>query len=212
MSTGFPRRNIISLGDRIMNELTFEITQSWDGASISHVPVQLRLATLTDTLQLSVKAPFFNDPAPPNMVPGEPQNQLWDYEVIEAFFLGEKKQYLEVEVSPHGCHLVLMLNGCRNMCKDKLPLKCASKLHSNNTWTCEAYIPFSYIPPGPSYKFNAFAIHGVDSARTYEALYPAEAGVYEGPDFHRLHLFQDLPKDFLQNKAVAADWLPLTST
>ena len=49
---------------------------------------------------------------------------LWDYEVVEAFFLCSKNNhYLEVEVGPHGQHLALLLNGRKNIVKECLPLK-----------------------------------------------------------------------------------------
>ena len=80
-----------------------------------------------------VDAPFYNDPAPPE--PSDKKSDidskndkalmgLWDYEVVEAFFLCSKsEQYLEVEVGPHGHHLVLFLNGRKNIIKECLPIK-----------------------------------------------------------------------------------------
>ena len=80
-----------------------------------------------------VDAPFYNDPAPPK--PSDKKSDidskkdkalmgLWDYEVVEAFFLCSKsEQYLEVEVGPHGHHLVLFLNGRKNIIKECLPIK-----------------------------------------------------------------------------------------
>ena len=76
-------------------------------------------------ITLKVDAPFYNDPAPPE--PSDKKSDidsknnkalmgLWDYEVVEAFFLCSKsEQYLEVEFGPHGHHLVLFLNGRKNM-------------------------------------------------------------------------------------------------
>ena len=43
--------------------------------------------------------------------------------------------------------------------------------HQSNTWSGEASIPVAYLPPSVN-KFNAFAIHGTDPDRCYEALYP----------------------------------------
>ena len=84
-------------------------------------------------ITIKVDAPFYNDPAPPEKSvqdsSGDPQNDkalmgLWDYEVVEAFFLSSKtQQYLEVEVGPHGHHLVLFLNGRKNIIKECLPIK-----------------------------------------------------------------------------------------
>ena len=42
---------------------------------------------------------------------GEAYNHLWDYEVVELFFLSSSTGlYLEVEFGPHGQHLGLLLN------------------------------------------------------------------------------------------------------
>ena len=41
------------------------------------------------------------------------------------------------------------------------------------TWTGSALIPLEYFPPCVV-KANAFAIHGSNEERQYEALYPAD--------------------------------------
>ena len=66
---------------------------------------------------MSVQAPYWADPAPPGGQPGQAYFGLWEYEVVEAFFLNAKDQYLEVEFGPHGQHIVLLLNGRRNAVK-----------------------------------------------------------------------------------------------
>lgn len=49
---------------------------------------------------------------------------LWDFEVVEAFFLCSKtEQYLEIELGPHGHHLVLFLSGRKNIIEKCLPIK-----------------------------------------------------------------------------------------
>ena len=66
---------------------------------------------------ITVKAPYFNDPAPPGGLPGQAYFGLWDYEVVEAFFLNSEDRYLEVEFGPHGQHIALLLDGRRNAVK-----------------------------------------------------------------------------------------------
>ena len=68
-------------------------------------------------VHISVRAPYFSDPAPPGGLPGQAYFGLWEYEVVEAFFLNDKDQYLEVEFGPHGQHIVLLLDGRRNAVK-----------------------------------------------------------------------------------------------
>ena len=82
---------------------------------------------------MNVDAPFHDDPIPRitdnnSTCTSSSHNGafmgLWEYEVVEAFFLcSETKQYLEVELGPHGHHLVLLLDGRKNIIKSCLPLR-----------------------------------------------------------------------------------------
>lgn len=182
------------------------ISTQWNGDAISHAPVKLRLARLdTSTVGLEVEAPFFGDPQPAGPV-GQPFPSLWDYEVVEAFFLGKEDKYLEVELNPHGQHLVLLLNGRRNLAKDELSLEYEGKINRETMrWTGFAKIPEAYFPPCVT-RFNAYAIHGTNSNRVYEALYPAENGKHPNPDFHRLEYFKSIDMScFLDVKEVESD-------
>ncbi|CAH1777584.1 unnamed protein product, partial [Owenia fusiformis] len=176
--------------------LQFEITTLWDSKSIDHPPVTLQLQRRGNFIWLMIDAPFFNDTPSPGGAPGEPFPKLWQYEVVEAFFLGGggsgEPLYLEVEFSPHGQHLILLMKGVRKALKHSLPVDYTSKINGS-TWTGLARIPLNYFPPNVT-MFNAYAIHGSGNQRMYEALYPTEEGKYTGPDFHRLDYFQ--PIDF----------------
>eukprot|EP00795_Rhopilema_esculentum_P000217 gene217-9853_t len=162
--------------------MEFSISEQWNGEKIDHDPVILKLSTTNEgSVCLEVDAPFFDDPKPEGPA-GRPFPQLWDYEVVEAFFLGKDDRYLEVELCPHGQHLVLLLNGRRKMIKDELPLEYSSQIDKEKKrWAGKARIPSSYFPHFVS-KFNAYAIHGVNERRTYEALYPAEKDKHSEPD------------------------------
>ncbi|XP_042322496.1 UPF0462 protein C4orf33-like isoform X1 [Sceloporus undulatus] len=122
---------------------------------------------------------------------GRPQICI-QQKVVEAFFLnGQTQQYLEVELCPHGQHLVLLLSGRRKVCKQELPLTFEVSRTSTN-WIGKAHLPWSYFPPATD-KFNAFAIHGSGVDRTYEALFPIpqlEIQKEQKPDFHRLEYFK----------------------
>jgi len=183
-----------------MTSFLYSIRQQWDGRSTGHDPIELTLTPHSAGLDLEVTAPFFNDPENPGGEQGEAFPQLWDYEVVEAFFLSDDGRYLEIELSPHGQHLVLLLNGCRNMLKDRLPLQYEQSINGS-VWKGKASIPAAYLPAGVT-KFNAYAIHGSGDKRMYEALYPAEQGKHQQPDFHRLEYFgtaefsKDLPQSW----------------
>ncbi|NXP44723.1 CD033 protein, partial [Heliornis fulica] len=175
-------------------KMEFAIKHTWDGLPVSHEPVTVVLKSDSEGLLMEVNAPFFNDPPAPLGEPGKPFDQLWDYEVVEAFFLSDRaEQYLEVELCPHGQHLVLLLSGRRKVWKKELPLE-FEETRTKNKWGGKAHIPWDYFPPCAK-KFNAFAIHGSGEERKYEALYPVpphELQEGQKPDFHRLELFKDL--------------------
>ncbi|KAJ6668799.1 hypothetical protein lerEdw1_012283 [Lerista edwardsae] len=141
---------------------------------------------------MEVNSLFFDDPPAPPGEPGKPFDGLWDYEVVESFFLNSAtSNYLEVELCPHGQHLVLLLSG--GDCFEK-GLSLAFQADINwGTWNATAIIPWDYFPPGVD-KMNSYAIHGSGLGRTYEALYPIPQEEIEngqGPNFHRLEYFQD---------------------
>ncbi|KAG8453897.1 hypothetical protein GDO86_000500 [Hymenochirus boettgeri] len=172
--------------------MQFRIELQWNSKPVTHEPITISLMPENNGVQMNINAPFFNDPAAPIGPAGQPFPGLWDYEVVEAFFLNsEKEQYLEVEIGPHGHHLVLLLSQRRNIWKESLPLS----LHVSRTdssWKGSTLLPWDYFPPSVD-RFNAYAINGSGSKRTYEALYPIpENAVNEGqqPDFHRLEFFR----------------------
>ena len=135
---------------------------------------------------MTVDAPFYGDPPP-----GAPVGalfRLWDYEVVEVFILGDDDRYLEIEVGPHGHHLVLLLDGFRNIKVHSLDLKYEWTV-KDGRWTGKALIPRSYFPKGAS-KLNCYAIHGQGEGRVYSSLFPTETNKFEEPEFHRLEYFQ----------------------
>ncbi|KAA0184871.1 hypothetical protein HAZT_HAZT003779, partial [Hyalella azteca] len=154
-------------------------------------------------VEMNVTAPFFNDPEP-NGPAGKPFPVLFNYEVVEMFFLNDANEYLEVELGPWGQHLVLLLKGERNAIRKELPLdyivttRTAGTNGQPGTWHGSALIPPGYFPPNVT-RVNAFAIHGQDDERTYEALYPAPTNDPNFPqaDFHRLELFKPIDFKFL---------------
>ncbi|XP_032810922.2 UPF0462 protein C4orf33 homolog isoform X1 [Petromyzon marinus] len=159
--------------------MEIQIVNTWDGEPVNHDPMVMSLRPHPEGLglQLGVTAPFFNDPPAPHSDPGQPCHQLWDYEVVEMFFLNDQmEKYLEVELCPHGQHLVLLLDGRRKIWKDDLlldfevmPLE--DECNGVRRWQGHALVPWRYLPPGVC-KFNAYAIHGSGEARVYEAFFP----------------------------------------
>lgn len=166
---------------------TLRIAQTWDGQPIPDEQVAtVRISADGDSaLIVAVDAPFSNDPPPPG-APG-PLWGLWDYEVVELFVLGADERYTEIELSPWGHHLVLRLEGRREVVERELPLSYSAEIVGER-WTGRARVPRSLLPPGP-HRGNAYAIRGVGVGRRYLA-WAAVPG--PAPDFHRLERFLDL--------------------
>ncbi|XP_067386340.1 UPF0462 protein C4orf33 homolog [Emydura macquarii macquarii] len=174
------------------SELEYKITNTWDSIKVMHEPVTIRFKGDDQGLIMEVSSLFFDDPSAPPGEPGKPFDGLWNYEVVESFFLNsETKDYLEVELCPHGQHLVLLLSG--GVCFAKgLDLIFKAEIKWSK-WNGTALIPWRYFPPGVD-KMNSYAIHGSGIGRTYEALYPIPREDIEfgqEPNFHLLKYFKE---------------------
>ena len=167
-----------------MGTTTFPVEHTWDGRPID------RAATLTarraaGVLEITVDAIYRGDPPPPG--PAGPTWGLWDYEVVELFVLGPGERYTEIELGPHGHHLVLRLEGRRSAVARELPLDFEATI-SGGRWRGRARLDAALLPPGP-HRANAYAIYGVGAARRYLAWAPAPG---PAPDFHRLESFRSV--------------------
>ncbi|XP_023341862.1 uncharacterized protein LOC111711691 isoform X3 [Eurytemora carolleeae] len=94
-------------------EIELEVGLSWDGEEKIENSAKIFLSASGDDLAVRLVAPYYGDLAPPGGQPGEPYSNLWDYEVVELFFLNDAEEYLELEFGPHAQHLVLLLKGTR---------------------------------------------------------------------------------------------------
>ncbi|CAF3665245.1 unnamed protein product [Rotaria sp. Silwood1] len=173
--------------------MNFTIKTVWNSIPISgnrYVQLLLSSTPENDQLLIEIYAPFFNDPPP--LGPAGPFANLWKYEVVELFFLASStNHYIELEFSPHGHYLVLLLVDQRKLLKDMLQLteyRVEPLLYDQ--WYGRALVPRAHFPAHID-LFNAYAIHGQGDNRIYEALYPAPVESAK-PDFHRLELFQPL--------------------
>ncbi|XP_042337826.1 UPF0462 protein C4orf33 homolog [Plectropomus leopardus] len=185
--------------------MEFLIWHTWDSDPVTHEPIRISFSPGQGGLKVQISAPFFNDPAAPAGPPGVPFPGLWDYEVVESFFLDSTTEnYLELEFCPHGQHLVLLLSGVGQAFIQQLPMVFSATIRGD-AWVGEALVPWSYFPPNVN-KMNSYAIHGSGEKRTYEALYPVpREDLVEGqqPNFHRLQYF----KDFRLQSIMGEDWV-----
>jgi hypothetical protein len=167
--------------------LVVPIEHTWSGQPVeAGERVMLALATGGDRLRIVVDSPFHGDPPPPG--PPGPTPRLWEHEVVELFVAGpggdDEVEVLEVELSPHGHHLVLRLRGVRRPVAEGLPLDFRAVIEGAR-WRGEARVPRSWLPP-PPHRAAAFAIHGSGAARRYLS---SVALPGERPDFHQPQRF-----------------------
>lgn len=182
------------------NSLNYTISKTWDSDTPAdnatvHLVFQ-NISTETETgLLIEIDAPFYNDPIVPPELPVGSTDKLWNYEVVEVFFLSESEgQYLETEFAPRGHYLLLTLDTDRNILKYELPLNDSYTAEVNEDtgrWKGRVVVPWEYLPKNVT-KFNAYAIHKSDPNRVYMSLFPVGKGEFEEPNFHRLEYFQDI--------------------
>ncbi len=162
------------------------IDKTWDGRAAAPTEVaSLRLSDEGGLLRIEVRAPYCGDPAPPG--PAGPRWGLWEHEVVELFILGDGERYTEIELGPHGHHLVLQLGPRRSVRARELPLDYRAQIRGDR-WTGLALLDRDLLPGGP-HRGNAYAIHGPPGERRHLAWTPVPG---PEPDFHRLEHFRPL--------------------
>ena len=162
------------------------IQHEWDGTRLpeSHwVMVDLRLSD--EGLQIEVDAPFFN-----NLAPSDAPNpktgcwQLWEYEVVEVFLVDQEGAYTEIEVGPHGHHLILRLDAPRSVVDKMHPMVWDAEVDGER-WRGRGLIARHLLPRNIE-RVNAFAIRTVQDYRQYCCYTSLPA---EQPDFHQPERF-----------------------
>jgi hypothetical protein len=82
------------------SQFDYSIDRTWNNLDLDHVPTKISLQTSGENkLLIKITARFFNSPLKPKKEQGEFFN-LWDYEVVEAFFLSDSGHYVEFEFGP----------------------------------------------------------------------------------------------------------------
>jgi len=182
------------------SQASYSILTTWNGDEVRHDPASVTLgSTDSGDLTIHIQASLVGDlEFPPNCNPGRPYPGLWNYEVVEAFFLDPVSvSYVELEFHPCGAHLALLLHPERVDLVNYLPLQYEATIQGDR-WEGFAIVPSAYLPANVS-SFNMFAIHKAtlieedqawEDGKIYEALFPVEEG--SQPDFHNLGVFQPI--------------------
>lgn len=164
----------------------FRTEFSWDGHPVDK-PASIWLSRVGRTVQIDVRARFHHSGSP--VGPPGPSDGLWEYEAVEVFICsaGDPPHYTEIELGPHGHHLVLQLEGVRNVIRRELPLQFKAEIVGDH-WVGTATIADDFLPvPGSrGWRVNATAVHGPPQSRRFETAAKLTA---TKPDFHRPHEF-----------------------
>jgi hypothetical protein len=168
-----------------MSAVALVIGREWGGRVVAREErAELRVSWEPEHLRIDVNAPYVGDPAPVGAV--GPTDGLWEHEVVELFAVFADGSYVELELSPHGHHLLLTLSGVRQVTARGLPVEWAPSIdHTAGRYTGTARIPRTLFPSHPKWG-NAFRIAGVGEARRYFLM-----GSLPGdrPDFHQVTAF-----------------------
>ena len=163
--------------------ITLTVGRTWDGELLAPAARStLRIGYDADHLQIEVDAPYAGDPAPAG--PPGPTDKLWEHEVVELFVLGADQRYTEIELSPHGHHLGIRLEGVRNRVEVGFPMIFEATV-AGDRWRGAARVARALLPD-PPLKCNAYRVSGTAPLRRYEAMVAVPG---ERPDFHRLDRF-----------------------
>lgn len=168
----------MAAGTRDETEMRLVIATLWDGSpALAEERAELWLGVRDSAWRVAVDAPFFDDPPPP--VPTGSAPRLWEHEVVELFVFGAGERYLELELGPHGHHLLLELDGVRNPVRRHTALDYAPR-RTSGRWSAVIDLPLSLVPPGAA-CVNAHAVHGTGSVRRYSSCAPCPGA---RPNFH----------------------------
>jgi len=163
------------------------VGRSWDGALLAaaeHAAVTCKwiaaLGVHPDRVQLTWDAPHTGRTPAPSAPPGF-FDELWRFEVVEAFIAGSGQSYLEFEMGPFG-HYAAFAFDARRTGKRPLPVRSYECGRANGRFQGCLEFAASGLPQG-SLRWNAHRIDGAPDTRQYFSAIP---GSGTRPDFHDL--------------------------
>ncbi len=161
-------------------ETRLTVERQWDGSPCPDalVRAEVSLAQTREGVRVHVRAPALADARIPAMPTGTRVANLWEYDVVEVFFVGPGHQYLELELGAGGHWLLLSFDEIRHRSNEHehLALKVDWKQEAG-IWMSETVIPLNLIPK-PFRALNAFVI-----ARGFFLAMSPVSGAE--PDFHQ---------------------------
>ncbi len=165
---------------RAPGRLVLPIERYWDGAPCPHAHLhgRVEIATCAEGLEISASLPHQPAPRIPAVPRGARVANLWEYDVVECFLVGEGGRYLEVELGAGGHFLVLSFSAPRVRSDSHEALRPVLDFASDDAgWRARIVLERAIVPPG-LVALNAFVIAG-GAHLAYGSL-PGPA-----PDFHQ---------------------------
>ncbi len=100
--------------------MNLEVKRRWNGDECPDKSIRgnFQVERTDGGLLITATAPKFSVEHHPNAPSGKRFDGLWDYDVLEIFFVGEDGKYIEVELGTAGHYLVLGFDGVRRRAND----------------------------------------------------------------------------------------------
>ncbi len=161
---------------------TFYIDTEWDGTEIAEIDqIQIDVELTEVGLQIQFVSWMHDDDCPPTKPDPEKGTwELWNYEVVEIFVVGENGEYTEIEMGSWGHHLLLQLDGPRSIVRKEIPMQYEA-LDGDGRWVGNGFVERKWLPE-KIVRANAFAIHTTGDKRRYCCHTPLPG---PQPDFHQ---------------------------
>ncbi|MEI6511511.1 MAG: hypothetical protein WCO25_05775, partial [Candidatus Uhrbacteria bacterium] len=104
----------------VPDSLYFTVDKMWDGSPCgdSRLHTEVWIQKATAGLSIRVHATILDDQRVPNAPVDSRFDGLWDYDVVELFFVGADGRYSEVEIGAGGHYLVLAFDDVRHRSND----------------------------------------------------------------------------------------------
>jgi len=160
--------------------LRWAVERCWDGGAAPHPKPRafVEWAVREDVLHVAAGMRHQSPARIPDAPPGARVDGLWEFDVVESFFVGADGRYVELELGAGGHYLALAF-AARRVASNEVPapsLEIAWRRDAEG-WRSECAVPRHWLPE-PIVAANAFAIGG----GAFLAHHPT-GGVQ--PDFHR---------------------------
>lgn len=143
------------------NSLYTTINHFWDGTLCpdERLHAEIWVTKVAKGLRIRVMAPELENQKIPDAARESRVDELWNYDVVELFFVGKDGKYLEVELGAGGHYLILGFKGVRELENDYKEFVTDIRYSQSvpGTWQSGITIPWEMLPKELA-SFNAFAI------------------------------------------------------